>query len=62
MQHGEDLHVLNLVAGNVSSMRVYDSEALEHWACSVQNLLALRAVLSAVLALGSGALVGEGRD
>ncbi|AWS44860.1 CehA/McbA family metallohydrolase [Streptosporangium sp. 'caverna'] len=32
MQHGEDLHVLNLVAGNVSSMRVYDSEALEHWA------------------------------
>ncbi|GAA3412160.1 CehA/McbA family metallohydrolase [Streptosporangium vulgare] len=32
MQHGEDLHVLNLVAGNVSSERVYDSEALEHWA------------------------------
>ncbi|MER5319443.1 CehA/McbA family metallohydrolase [Streptosporangium roseum] len=32
MQHGEDLHVLNLVAGNVSSERVYDSEALAHWA------------------------------
>ncbi|GAA3139104.1 hypothetical protein GCM10010466_32810 [Planomonospora alba] len=32
MQHGEDLHVLNLVAGNVSSARVYDAEALEHWA------------------------------
>ncbi|MFI6511794.1 CehA/McbA family metallohydrolase [Streptosporangium sp. NPDC050855] len=32
MQHGEDLHVLNLVAGNVSSERVYDAEALEHWA------------------------------
>ncbi|MFJ2032027.1 CehA/McbA family metallohydrolase [Streptosporangium sp. NPDC087985] len=32
MQHGEDLHVLNLVAGNVSSARVYDSEALTHWA------------------------------
>ena len=32
MQHGEDLHVLNLVAGNVSSERVYDFEALEHWA------------------------------
>ncbi|MFD8526194.1 hypothetical protein ACFV0L_02165 [Streptosporangium canum] len=32
MQHGEDLHVLNLVAGNVSSARVYDSEALAHWA------------------------------
>ncbi|MGW4790835.1 CehA/McbA family metallohydrolase [Nonomuraea sp. NPDC004297] len=31
-QHGEDLHVLNLVAGNVSGERVYDVEALEHWA------------------------------
>ncbi|MFB9477493.1 CehA/McbA family metallohydrolase [Nonomuraea salmonea] len=31
-QHGEDLHVLNLVAGNVASERVYDREALEHWA------------------------------
>ncbi|MEV4107056.1 CehA/McbA family metallohydrolase [Nonomuraea sp. NPDC049695] len=31
-QHGEDLHVLNLVAGNVSSERVYDVEALAHWA------------------------------
>ncbi|SEL33585.1 CehA/McbA family metallohydrolase [Nonomuraea pusilla] len=30
-QHGEDLHVLNLVAGNVSGERVYDREALEHW-------------------------------
>jgi hypothetical protein len=30
-QHGEDLHVLNLVAGNVASARVYDREALEHW-------------------------------
>jgi hypothetical protein len=32
VQHGEDLHVLNLVAGNVASERVYDREALEHWA------------------------------
>jgi hypothetical protein len=32
MQHGEDLHVLNLVAGNVTGERVYDREALEHWA------------------------------
>ncbi|MGP4028327.1 CehA/McbA family metallohydrolase [Actinomadura sp. 3N407] len=32
VQHGEDLHVLNLVAGNVASQRVYDREALEHWA------------------------------
>ncbi|GAA0410256.1 hypothetical protein Acor_35510 [Acrocarpospora corrugata] len=32
MQHGEDLHVLNLVAGNVSGERVYDKEALQHWA------------------------------
>ncbi|MCP2339478.1 CehA/McbA family metallohydrolase [Actinomadura rupiterrae] len=32
IQQGEDLHVLNLVAGNVSSVRVYDREALEHWA------------------------------
>src|SRR6478609_4773717 len=39
-----------------------DPEALEHWAGSVQNFLALRAVLSAVLALGSGALVSEGRN
>jgi hypothetical protein len=31
-QHGEDLHVLNLVAGNVSGERVYDREALQHWA------------------------------
>ncbi|TDD07705.1 hypothetical protein E1292_12900 [Nonomuraea deserti] len=31
-QHGEDLHVLNLVAGNVASERVYDLEALAHWA------------------------------
>ncbi|MFB4277311.1 CehA/McbA family metallohydrolase [Nonomuraea sp. MTCD27] len=31
-QHGEDLHVLNLVAGNVASERVYDVEALRHWA------------------------------
>ncbi|MEQ4719028.1 CehA/McbA family metallohydrolase [Nonomuraea sp. B19D2] len=31
-QHGEDLHVLNLVAGNVASARVYDVEALAHWA------------------------------
>ncbi|WP_205315222.1 CehA/McbA family metallohydrolase [Nonomuraea lactucae] len=31
-QHGEDLHVLNLVAGNVASERVYDVEALTHWA------------------------------
>ncbi|MFI7692696.1 CehA/McbA family metallohydrolase [Nonomuraea sp. NPDC049655] len=30
-QHGEDLHVLNLVAGNVASERVYDAEALEQW-------------------------------
>ncbi|MDP4503043.1 CehA/McbA family metallohydrolase [Nonomuraea turcica] len=30
-QHGEDLHVLSLVAGNVASERVYDVEALEHW-------------------------------
>ncbi|MDA0631833.1 CehA/McbA family metallohydrolase [Nonomuraea sp. MCN248] len=30
-QHGEDLHVLNLVAGNVASARVYDREALDHW-------------------------------
>lgn len=32
MQHGENLHVLNLVAGNVAGERVYDREALEHWA------------------------------
>ncbi|MFI6925523.1 CehA/McbA family metallohydrolase [Nonomuraea spiralis] len=31
-QHGEDLHVLNLLAGNVSGARVYDREALDHWA------------------------------
>ncbi|MEU5861308.1 CehA/McbA family metallohydrolase [Nonomuraea sp. NPDC047529] len=31
-QHGEDLHVLNLLAGNVSGPRVYDREALDHWA------------------------------
>ncbi|WP_327046115.1 CehA/McbA family metallohydrolase [Microbispora sp. NBC_01189] len=31
-QHGEDLHVLNLVAGNVAGDRVYDLEALRHWA------------------------------
>ncbi|MGP3960394.1 CehA/McbA family metallohydrolase [Nonomuraea sp. 3N208] len=32
-QHGEDLHVLNLLAGNVSGRRVYDREALEYWTC-----------------------------
>ncbi|MFF5205062.1 CehA/McbA family metallohydrolase [Streptosporangium sp. NPDC000396] len=32
VQHGEDLHVLNLVAGNVTGDRVYDREALNHWA------------------------------
>ncbi|MCK2212306.1 CehA/McbA family metallohydrolase [Actinomadura sp. ATCC 31491] len=31
-QHGEDLHVLNLVAGNVAGERVYDREALEEHA------------------------------
>ncbi|GAA3805270.1 hypothetical protein GCM10022226_26540 [Sphaerisporangium flaviroseum] len=31
-QHGEDLHVLNLLAANVSGPRVLDREALEHWA------------------------------
>ncbi len=31
-QHGEDLHVLHLVAGNVATARVYDRPALEHWA------------------------------
>ncbi|MFF4190246.1 CehA/McbA family metallohydrolase [Nonomuraea sp. NPDC001831] len=31
-QLGEDLHVLNLLAGNVSGPRVYDREALDHWA------------------------------
>ncbi|MEW9529426.1 CehA/McbA family metallohydrolase [Microbispora sp. NPDC049125] len=31
-QLGEDLHVLNLVAGNVAGERVYDREALLHWA------------------------------
>ncbi|MFC4008650.1 CehA/McbA family metallohydrolase [Nonomuraea purpurea] len=31
-QLGEDLHVLNLLAGNVSGRRVYDREALEVWA------------------------------
>ncbi|WP_327085289.1 hypothetical protein OIE66_23345 [Nonomuraea sp. NBC_01738] len=31
-QHGEDLHVLNLLAGNVSGPRVYDREALTAWA------------------------------
>ncbi|MDF2711154.1 MAG: hypothetical protein K0R62_6806 [Nonomuraea muscovyensis] len=30
-QHGEDLHVLGLVAGNVATERVYDLEALAHW-------------------------------
>ncbi|WP_157249081.1 CehA/McbA family metallohydrolase [Nonomuraea typhae] len=30
-QHGEDLHVLSLVAGNVAGARVYDREAFEHW-------------------------------
>ncbi|HUR02818.1 MAG TPA: CehA/McbA family metallohydrolase [Nonomuraea sp.] len=30
-QHGEDLHVLNLLAGNVSGTRVYDRAALDHW-------------------------------
>lgn len=32
MQHGEDLHVLNLLAANVSGDRIFDREALEHWA------------------------------
>ncbi|MFD1937467.1 CehA/McbA family metallohydrolase [Nonomuraea mangrovi] len=32
VQLGEDLHVLNLLAGNVSGARVYDREALDHWA------------------------------
>ncbi|MEO3807489.1 CehA/McbA family metallohydrolase [Sphaerisporangium sp. B11E5] len=32
MQHGEDLHVLNLLAANVAGDRVFDREALEHWA------------------------------
>ncbi|GII77328.1 hypothetical protein Sru01_23100 [Sphaerisporangium rufum] len=31
-QHGEDLHVLNLLAANVSGGQVYDREALAHWA------------------------------
>ncbi|GAA5049990.1 hypothetical protein HNP84_004165 [Thermocatellispora tengchongensis] len=31
-QHGEDLHVLHLVAGNAAGERVYDLEALTHWA------------------------------
>jgi hypothetical protein len=31
-QHGEDLHVLNLLAANVAGPRVFDREALEHWA------------------------------
>ncbi|MEQ4717689.1 CehA/McbA family metallohydrolase [Nonomuraea sp. B19D2] len=31
-QLGEDLHVLNLVAGNVAGERVYDRELLEEWA------------------------------
>ncbi|GGL12556.1 hypothetical protein Sme01_69260 [Sphaerisporangium melleum] len=31
-QHGEDLHVLNLLAANVTGTRVLDREALEHWA------------------------------
>lgn len=31
-QHGEDLHVLSLLAANVSGERVLDKEALEHWA------------------------------
>ncbi|WP_433443768.1 CehA/McbA family metallohydrolase [Nonomuraea sp. CA-141351] len=30
-QIGEDLHVLNLVAGNVAGERVYDRELLEEW-------------------------------
>ncbi|MCK2218871.1 CehA/McbA family metallohydrolase [Actinomadura sp. ATCC 31491] len=30
-QHGEDLHVLNLLAGNVAGRRVYDREALDRW-------------------------------
>ncbi|MFC6080539.1 CehA/McbA family metallohydrolase [Sphaerisporangium aureirubrum] len=32
MQHGEDLHVLNLLASNIAGDRVFDREALEHWA------------------------------
>ncbi|GAA1260583.1 hypothetical protein GCM10009677_09910 [Sphaerisporangium rubeum] len=31
MQHGEDLHVLNLLASNIAGDRVFDREALEHW-------------------------------
>ncbi|GAA3468431.1 CehA/McbA family metallohydrolase [Nonomuraea roseola] len=31
VQLGEDLHVLNLLAGNVSGARVYDRDALEQW-------------------------------
>jgi hypothetical protein len=31
MQHGEGLHLANLVAGNVSSARVYDRELLEQF-------------------------------
>ncbi|MEU6998593.1 CehA/McbA family metallohydrolase [Nonomuraea sp. NPDC046570] len=31
-QFGEDLHVLSLLAANVSGSRVLDREALEHWA------------------------------
>jgi hypothetical protein len=31
MQQGEDLHLLNLVAGNLATARVYDREAFEHW-------------------------------
>src|SRR6478672_2947783 len=48
--------------GDRLDSRLADPEALEHWAGSVQNFLALRAVLSAVLALRSGPLVGEGRN
>ncbi|MBE1561156.1 CehA/McbA family metallohydrolase [Nonomuraea africana] len=31
VQLGEDLHVLNLLAGNVSGSRVYDRDALDQW-------------------------------
>ncbi|WP_433442456.1 CehA/McbA family metallohydrolase [Nonomuraea sp. CA-141351] len=30
-QHGEDLHVLNLLTGDISGRRVHDREALEAW-------------------------------
>ncbi|WP_283132967.1 CehA/McbA family metallohydrolase [Rhizohabitans arisaemae] len=32
MQHGEDLHVLNLLAGNYTSSLIFEREALDVWA------------------------------